>query len=110
MFHVHITAITNAYEKDLIYGLIQKGYAVAPASDLCVSLQYSEKGSALISLQLDKLSQVNVQEIYDDVISILGWIQAKYYSVIVTPFSYDARWTGSNFEVEPQVKESKNLN
>lgn len=100
MFHLHLTAITGAYEKELIHRLIQRGYSVAPASDLCVTLQSPEHAGALISLQIEKLSEIHAPSVLDDVMSILADMQAKYYSIIVTMFSYDSKWTGSNFKLQ----------
>lgn len=100
MFHLHLTALTGEYERDLIHKLIQKGYSVAPASDLCVTLQSAEHAGALISLQLEKLTEIHAPMILDDVMSILTEMNAKYYSMIVTAFSYDSKWTGSNFKIQ----------
>jgi len=103
MFHLHLTAITGAYEKDLIHRLIQRGYSVASASDLCVTLQSPEHAGALISLQVEKPSEIHAPDILDDVMSILADMQAKYYSIVVTMFSYDSKWTGSNFKLQPAL-------
>ncbi len=101
MFHLHLTALTGSYEKELVFKLIQKGYSVAPASDLCITLQSPENAGALISLQLEKLGELHAPAIYDDVMSILSEMQAKYYSLIITAFSYDSRWAGGNFKLQP---------
>lgn len=105
MFHLHLTASTSAYEKDLIHRLIQKGYSVAPASDLSITLQSSKNIGALISLQLEKLVEIHAPTIYDDVMSILDEMGAKYYSIVITAFSYDSIWTGSNIEssLDPKI-------
>lgn len=108
MFHLHLTAMTGLYEKELIHGLVKKGYIVAPASDLALTLQLPQNVSALISLQLEKLTEIHATEIYADVIEILNEMNAKYYSLIITAFSYDAIWAGSNIQIE--VSDNKALN
>jgi hypothetical protein len=99
MFHLHLTAVTGSYEKEIIHRLIQRGYSVAPASDLCVTLQSPEHAGALISLQIDKLGTIHASDILDDVMAIMAEMQGKYYSMVVTAFSYDSKWTGSNFKL-----------
>ncbi len=108
MFHLHLTALTGAYEKELIHKLIQKGYSVAPASDLCITLQSVDNAGALISLQLEKLTEIHAPVIYDDVMGILEEMRAKYYSLIITAFSFDSRWAIGNIKTLSQ--EPKLLN
>ena len=108
MFHLHLTALTSSYEKDLVYRLIQKGYSVAPASDLSITIQSSKNIGALISLQLEKLTEIHAPDVYDDVLSVLNEMRAKYYSLVITAFSYDSRWAGSNIELP--TTEQKLLN
>lgn len=99
MFHLHLTALTKLYEKNLIHKLVQKGYHTAPASGQGITLQSFKNSAALISLQISRLD-LTVEEIYSDVLLILEEIGAKYYSLIITAFSTEARWISSNFEFD----------
>lgn len=109
MFHLHLTALTDVYEKELIHGLISKGYSVAPASDLSMTLKSPGVAGALISLQVENNAEAKAVSIYEDVVGILNEIKAKYYSLIITKFSYDSIWAGGNFGIFPE-KESKIYN
>lgn len=108
MFHLHITTSTGSYEKDLVHKLIMRGYSVAPAARQgTITMRSDEYDGALISLQLDRLD-VRSTDIYDEVTAALTDIHAKYYSIIITSFSYDSVWAGSNFK--PVTIEPKHLN
>lgn len=99
MYHLHITAITRAYEKEIARGLIQLGYMISPASDLGLPVSSTKIAGQLISFQISNEYKVDSVAIYGDVRSVLDNMHAQYYSVIISAFTYDSLWVGGNFEL-----------
>lgn len=100
MFCLHLTALTSLYEKELIHKLVVNGYSVSPATEQGVIAPSSPNAAgALISLCINKSDELSAVSLYQEIVVILNDMKAKYYSLIILPFSYNACWSGGNFSV-----------
>jgi hypothetical protein len=99
-FFVWITALTGFYERDIIYQLVSKGYDVGPAMSQSISLQSEKTAGVLIALRVEKFGPIDHKQLWGEIKEILTNIKAKYYSIIVAPYSPTSAWDGGNFEIE----------
>jgi hypothetical protein len=101
-YHVWITALLSAYEKGIIHGLVGKGYTVS-AADYNGALSYTFHGAAatLVSLKLGK-EKIVPSELMDDVRAVLTAMNAKFYSIVVSKYTVNCTWVGTNIAISPE--------
>jgi hypothetical protein len=97
-FHIWITAPTSSYESGIIKGLVSKGYNVSAASGDIITTSYKDSPSVVIALKMDKLVVFNATELYNDVSNILLELEAKYYSIVVSEYSYESIWCCGSYD------------
>lgn len=102
-FLVWITALTSLYERDIVHGLVVKGYVVSPGSDQPL---ITIKGglSSIIALRVDTTKSVDL--LYEDVLFVLNKMEAKFFSLIICKHSISCMWAGSNISL-PELEEAK---
>lgn len=98
LYQVFITALTSAYERDLVYRLAEQGYWVGPLSGDQISLKREKVAGVIIALQVSK-PNANVESIHNDVYAVINVVKAKVYSVVIVPYSTESMWNGGNFEI-----------
>ena len=104
IYYVWVTALLPTYQDGIVAALAKKGYMVGPAAkDGKVTMSSENCPAALITLSVYREEETNVNKIYDDIMAILGELNYLSYSVIVS-HSYDAIWTGSNFQLPVKSK------
>lgn len=105
IYYVWVTALLPEYQDGIIAKLVQRGYMVGPAAkDGQVSSKSEGCPSVLIALSVYKQEEeTDVKKVYEDVVSVLNEIPARYYSVVVS-LSHEATWVGSNFTLPSKGK------
>jgi len=98
-YHVWVTALLSSYEKGIVHGLVNKGYTVSPA-DFTGSISYTYKGAAasVVAVKVQK-TKIVPTELMDNVKDILAGLNAKYFSVVVSKFTEDCTWFGTNIVI-----------
>jgi hypothetical protein len=99
VFYCWITAMFAAYQDSIVAALARKGYMVGPAckDGQIISVASEQSSSVIMAFALYRTDgSGNHEQAYSDVITILIDINAKYYSVVISPGSLEAIWTGSN--------------
>jgi hypothetical protein len=108
MYHLHLTVMTHLYEKEIIYGLVEKGYKVVHA-DKTYHKEVSHSIGELISLLVEASFVMEPKVLFKDVFEIVNKIKAKYYSIIIYPFSPHSLWAKGNFSM-PIIENKTILN
>src|ERR1700722_7233157 len=92
-----ITCMLEAYQDQIVAGLIKKGYTVGLASSGKVIINHDNQVSAIIAVSLYKISDedILISDIYKDVASILGEVKAYFYSIVIAETA-NSTWAGSN--------------
>ena len=98
-----ITCMLEAYQDQIVAGLIKKGYTVGLASTGKVIVNHDNQVSAVIAFTAYKLSQgeLPITQVYDDIGLILTDIKAYFYSIVIAETS-NSTWTGSNIFMQPK--------
>ena len=107
IYHIWITALLAVYESKIVQKLVAKGYVISSAATDKITMTTENGASAIIGLRVS--SGKTCQQIYDDVVEILTSIDAKFYSVIISEFSQNSMWAGSNIILSKIEKENKPL-
>ena len=94
-YHIWITALVAAYEGKIIQGLITKGYAITAANGSTTTLISDGSPCVIIALRVEK-EGITSRLLYEDIYYILCNIEAKYYSVVISEYSHQSLWSGSN--------------
>lgn len=97
-YEVFITALTPAYERDIVHKLLDQGYALGALNGGNLTLARERTAGVVIALYISKLGST-AQSIYDDVLAVLNAIKAKFYSLIIVPYSSEGVWNHGNFEI-----------
>lgn len=102
MFYCWITAMFASYQDDVIAGLANKGYMVGPIDINGKVIHDTDPYSASIvmGIKVYRDQPIVIDDLYDDLISILTQIKAKFYSVIISEAAM-ATWSSANFTFPP---------
>lgn len=98
-----ITCLLESYQNTIVAELVKKGYTVGNATADAVILNHENQVSALLAYSLYKVSdtEVALNQVYQDVSSILSEMKGYVYSIIISQ-SDVATWGGSNIFLKPR--------
>lgn len=106
IYYCWITALIPQYEDKIIAGMVKKGYMVGAAGkDGKVTSNAENRSAALIALNVYHIANTEIShtQVYDDLVAVLGELQAFYHSVIVTAIT-NCTWAGSNILLPTKEK------
>lgn len=107
-YHVWITALLSAYEKGIVHGLVNKGYNVSAADGKgALSLTFKGAACSVIAIRVEK-DTIVASELMDDVKAVLATINAKYNSVVISEYTLNCTWHGTNIVLnDNSISETK---
>lgn len=98
IYYCWITALLPSYQDSIIAGLVKRGYMVGPAAKDGKVTTSDNNSAALIAISVYRAEETSVNQIYEDVSTVLKDMKAYYYSIVVS-HSYEATWVGANFNL-----------
>lgn len=98
-----ITCMLESYQDQIVAGLIKRGYTVGLASSGNVVINHENQVSAVLSLTLYKLSEIDIaiSKVYEDLGFVLTDMKGYFYSIIIAETN-NSTWAGSNIFMQPK--------
>lgn len=109
-FYVWLTLISEYKAECLVTKLVRSNWSVQNLANQMI-LSGQNNPAVLCALRLSRelplkeKEPVTIAQAIDEIKDILKRIDAKYYSLIITPVIEDARWSLGNINLEEVKKE-----
>ena len=109
-YHIWITALLSSYEKNIIHGLVNKGYIVSAADYKgTISSTFEGAAASIIGIKVEK-SEIKRDILMEEVREILSSMKAKFYSIVISEFTKNCTWLPTNISFPKETTENpKNI-
>ncbi len=89
---------------------MNRGYGVAAADGRGpLSINFTGAASSLIAVRVMK-EKIVPTELLEDVKAVLAIMDAKYNSIVISEFTMNCTWSGTNIVLSPEtIKETKQV-
>lgn len=103
---VWITMLTASYASMITGRLVKRGFVVGALNPGTLVLGTKDNPSAVMAIFLDHNTAKDVSTVLADVKQVLSDLKVKYHSIVITPASSNASWTGSNISLK-EIEDAK---